>query len=32
MQGPTVDNDGYSVLPGNTNGLIFDLDRYIKVL
>ena len=28
MQGPTTDKDGYSVLPGNTNGLIFDLERY----
>lgn len=32
MEGPTADKDGYSVLPGNTNGLIFELDRYIKVL
>lgn len=32
MEGPISDKDGYLVLSGNTNGLIFDLDRYIKVL
>ena len=32
LQGPTTDKDGYFILPGNTNGLIFDLEKYHKVL
>lgn len=32
FKGPTVTEDGNLVLPGNTNGLIFDLERYHKVL
>ena len=32
FKGDTVTKEGDLVLPGNTNGLIFDLVRYHKVL